>query len=146
MLYLAYGSNLNEEQMHWRCPDAERVGTAIIPDYRLMFKGSYTGAYLTIEPEVGCEVPVGVWRVTERDIVALDCYEGYPSFYYKKSLILPCSDGQRHRCFVYIMHEDRRLGIPSKYYVDTCMQGYRDFGFNPKYLYEAIRFSKEGVA
>lgn len=58
--YLAYGSNLNVRQMAWRYPTAKAVGTAIIKDYELLFKGSKTGAYLTIEPKSGAEVPVAV--------------------------------------------------------------------------------------
>ena len=46
--YLAYGSNLSVRQMLHRCPDAVYVGTAEIPDYQLLFKGSKTGNYLTI--------------------------------------------------------------------------------------------------
>ena len=38
--YLAYGSNLNVKQMRFRCPDARIVGTAEIPNYQLLFKGS----------------------------------------------------------------------------------------------------------
>ena len=49
--YLAYGSNLNLQQMALRCPMAKPVGTAVIRDYELLFKGSKTGAYLTIEPK-----------------------------------------------------------------------------------------------
>ena len=37
--YLAYGSNLNTRQMAHRCPTAVVVGTAVIKDYRLKFKG-----------------------------------------------------------------------------------------------------------
>ena len=51
--YLAYGSNLNVRQMALRCPTAKPVGTAVIKDYGLLFKGSKTGAYLTIEPKSG---------------------------------------------------------------------------------------------
>ncbi len=82
--YIAYGSNLNIRQMRIRCPHARVIGTAVINDYELLFKGSRTGAYLTIEPKVGSEVPVAVWEVTESDEAALDRYEGYPVFYYKK--------------------------------------------------------------
>ena len=46
--YLAYGSNLNIRQMALRCPTAKPVGTAVIKDYELLFKGSKTGAYLKI--------------------------------------------------------------------------------------------------
>ena len=40
------------------------------------------------------------------------------------------------------MHEDRRLGIPSRYYVETCLEGYRTFGFDEKKLYMAIYESR----
>lgn len=142
MYYLAYGSNLNVKQMAYRCPDAKIVGTAEIKDYRLKFKGSYSGSYLTIEKAKDFTVPVAVWQVSDHDIKSLDRYEGYPNFYYKRTMVLPCSDGKRHRCFVYIMHEERRLGIPSEYYVQTCEQGYDNFGFDKYKLYQAIEYSK----
>ena len=57
-LYIAYGSNMDEEQMAFRCPTATLVGTAIVEGYELMFKGSRTGSYATIEPKEGSIVPV----------------------------------------------------------------------------------------
>ena len=114
-----------------------------------MFKGSQTGSYLTIEPAPGSEVPVGVWAVTAADERSLDRYEGYPSFYYKKEMSLPIkgirSGKVRQRdAFVYIMHEDRRLGLPSDFYLMTCMEGYNNFGFDLDILFEAYRYSSEG--
>lgn len=53
--YLAYGSNLSMGQMAERCPDAVYVGTAEIADYQLLFKGSLTGSYLTIEKKKGIQ-------------------------------------------------------------------------------------------
>ena len=146
--YVAYGSNLNVRQMRMRCPTARIIGTAVIPDYRLMFKGSKTGSYLTIEPEEGCSVPVAVWEVTPMDEKALDRYEGYPTFYYKKEMELPitgCRTGRvrQRKVFVYIMHEERELGIPSSLYVSVCAEGYCDFGFDIEYLIEAYNYSKE---
>ena len=139
--YLAYGSNLNVEQMQYRCPGAEIVTTAMIPDYQLMFKGSKTGSYLTIEKLPGAQVPVAVWRVTDADIASLDRYEGFPTFYYKREFTLDCADGKRHRCFAYIMHEDHVLGIPSDWYVKTCLAGYMHFGFDKRYLQDALDVS-----
>ena len=146
--YLAYGSNLNVRQMMIRCPSARMIGTATIEDYRLMFKGSKTGSYLTIEPEEGCSVPVGVWEVSEADELALDRYEGFPTFYYKKELELPITDirtgkVRRRKAFVYIMHEDRLLGVPSNMYMRICMEGYMDFGFNYDTLWEAYEYSRQ---
>ena len=146
--YLAYGSNLNVRQMMIRCPSARMIGTATIEDYRLMFKGSKTGSYLTIEPEGGCSVPVGVWEVSEADELALDRYEGFPTFYYKKELELPITGirtgkVRRRKAFVYIMHEDRLLGVPSNMYMRICMEGYFNFGFNPETLWDAYEYSKQ---
>lgn len=87
--YLAYGSNLNVRQMAWRCPTAKAVGIAVIKDYELLFKGSKTGVYLTIEPKSGAEVPVAVWSVELADEKRLDVYEGFPAFYYKTEIELP---------------------------------------------------------
>ena len=63
--YLAYGSNLNEEQMAWRCPTASVVGVADLNDWRLLFRGSKTGSYLTIEPCEGHTIPVAIWSITK---------------------------------------------------------------------------------
>ena len=145
--YLAYGSNLNVRQMKLRCPTARIVGTATIEGYRLMFKGSKTGSYLTIEQEEGCCVPVGVWEVTEQDEIRLDHYEGYPTFYYKTEMELPITGirsgkVRQRKAFVYIMHEERPLGIPSNMYMQTCMEGYFNFGFQYETLWEAYDYSK----
>ena len=141
--YLAYGSNLNIAQMQFRCPDAVIAGTAVIPDYELLFKGSLTGAYLTIEPRQGAQVQVGLWEVSLADELKLDRYEGFPSFYYKKEIRIPIADirtGKTWRCdaFVYIMHEDRKLGVPTSFYVRTCLEGYKDFGFDTAPLRQAF--------
>lgn len=48
-------------------------------------------------------------------------------------------------CFVYIMHEERPIGIPSMSYFTVCCQGYDDFGFDPKYLVEAYGISHKEV-
>ena len=133
--YLAYGSNLNVRQMKYRCPTAKIVGTAIIKDYELLYKGSKTGSYLTIEKKKGSVVPVAIWEVTAADEHSLDIYEGCPNFYYKMI-----------DAFVYIMHEERSLGIPIPAYVSTCKFGYTIFGFDFKYLDEAYEKSLKGAA
>jgi hypothetical protein len=147
--YLAYGSNLNIRQMALRCPTSKPVGTAVIKDYGLLFKGNKTGAYLTIEPKVGAEVPVAVWSVEPADEKRLDVYEGFPTFYYKTELELPVRyfSGKTvvRKAFVYIMHEERKLGIPTSAYIRTCVDGYRQFGFDLKYLRKAMDISEREV-
>lgn len=145
--YIAYGSNLNIIQMRFRCPHARIIGTSVVPDYELLFKGSKTGSYLTIEPKAGANVPVAVWETTAEDEHDLDRYEGYPTFYYKAEMKLSVtgikSGKVRERnVYVYIMQEDRQIGMPSLRYVQTCLEGYRAFQFNEKILYDAIEKSR----
>ena len=144
--YLAYGSNLNVRQMALRCPTAKPVGSAVIKDYELLFKGSKTGAYLTIEPKSGAEVPVAVWSVELADEERLVVYEGFPAFYYKTEFDLPVNyfSGKKvvRKAFVYIMHEERPLGLPSGSYVRTCLEGYSNFGFDESILFKALNNSR----
>ena len=146
--YLAYGSNLNVWQMALRCPTAKAIGTAVIKDYELLFKGSKSGAYLTIEPKAGAEVPVAVWSVEPNDELNLDRYEGYPAFYYKKEFVLPIKGiktgkVRNRKVYVYIMHEERPIGIPTKSYVRTCVEGYHNFGFDIDVLKNAYERSRK---
>ena len=141
--YIAYGSNLNVEQMAFRCPDARPVGTAILENHTLFFRGSKTGSYLTIEPKIGGKVPVAVWAVTATDEAALDRYEGCPNFYYKADFTLdvtPLGGGESRmmECFAYIMNEGRPIGIPSDYYLQTCIECYKHFGFDKRKLLRAV--------
>ena len=138
--YLAYGSNLNINQMRMRCPDSKVVSKGFINDYELLFKGSMTGAYLTIEEKKGGKVPVGIWEESVIDELSLDRYEGYPHFYYKREFEIEL-DGKKEVAFVYIMNEERPLGIPSNFYVETCKEGYEAFSFDKRYLTNAIKRS-----
>ena len=73
-IYIAYGSNLNKEQMAYRCPTARFLGTGVIEDYELQFKGSLHSAFATIAPKEGAQVPVGLWEIQSRDEKRLDLY------------------------------------------------------------------------
>lgn len=145
--YLAYGSNLNVEQMTQRCPSAKIIGTAEIKDYELLFRGSVTGSHLTIARKKGGLVPAGVWDISGKDEETLDRYEGCPNFYYKTTMKVPITrlDGtaEEAECFIYIMHEYRDLGVPNKYYLHLCLDGYKYFGFPERLIYLAMEKSKQ---
>ena len=144
-LYIAYGSNLNLEQMKRRCPTAEVVGTAELKNWRLRFRGGSHSAVATIEREQGFTVPVLIWRIQPEDEVALNRYEGFPFLYRKETLCLTVS-GKRVRAMVYIMNADRPpYGIPSAGYLNTIREGYESAGFNVSILYDAVKHSKEAT-
>lgn len=144
--YLAYGSNLNFRQMMMRCPNAKIAGTTNLKGWALIFKGSKTGSYLTIEPQEGGRVPIAIWKINEEHERSLDRYEGFPNFYYKKQMTVTMSSGKKIKAFVYIMRENRPINIPSKDYVRTCCEGYRFFGFDKAFLEQAIKETERRMA
>lgn len=133
--YIAYGSNLSEEQMARRCPTAQIVGTSILKDWRLLFDGP-----ASIEPFDGYEVPVLIWEIQPDDEKSLDRYEGYPSYYRKEMLKVKVKD-QTLDAMVYIMNTNKE-SQPGKYYYDVLDQGYERFGFNKKILETALQESE----
>ena len=98
--YFAYGSNLNFDQMAYRCPEATVVGTAKLDGYELAFRRGY----LTILPKEGASVEGLIWSVTDHDESQLDCYEGYPTFYDKETVTVTDADGTPHEIMVYTMN------------------------------------------
>ena len=135
--YIAYGSNLNVGQMLRRCPDAVKIGTAIIEDYQLLFRSNSRAGVATIEPCEGESVPVGVWAVSDSDEANLDRYEGWPWLYEKR--VFPVTvKGKKVRALIYIMTPGHRLTPPSTFYLDTIIEGYADFGFDTGPLLAAV--------
>lgn len=139
-LYIAYGSNMDTRQMALRCTTAKLVGTSEVEGYRLLFRGSKTGAYATIEKAEGYKVPVLIWEIGEADEAKLDRYEGFPSFYYKKDLTVSV-DGKRRKAMAYIMDERRPLGEPSYGYYEVIENAYTKLHFEMDILEEALEYT-----
>ena len=70
--YIAYGSNLNLEQMARRCPTAKVIGAGEIRDHELLFRGYRESAVATVEPKKGASVPVLIWEIGPEDERNLD--------------------------------------------------------------------------
>lgn len=151
-LYLAYGSNLNLRQMARRCPSAELLGYTYLEDTRLIYRGSLSGYYLSIEPAMGSRTPCGVFRITPQDERSLDRYEGYPELYGKviyRGLPLYAMDGTRRPATIdamaYQLPVSAPAGLPIPYYIRICTEGYRNFGFDIAYLDQALATTKEEI-
>lgn len=140
-IYIAYGSNMSEAQMAQRCSDATLAGTGRVNGYELLFKGSLTGCYATIEKKADAFVPVVLWRISAADERRLDAYEGFPRFYYKKTIPVE-TDGGTIRGLVYIMHEERRFGEPGDWYYQNMERDYLKFGFDLSVLRLGLRNSR----
>ena len=79
-LYLAYGSNMNQTQMAFRCPTAKVVGTSELKGYELLFKGGRRGAVATVEPKEMLQVELEGKEVSVMGYVMTPGHEfGIPS-------------------------------------------------------------------
>ena len=130
MLYFAYGSNLNHEQMQERCKDSKYIKNFFLEGYKLSFcaiSSSYGAA--NIVKKSGSKVPGGVWEISINDEKELDYYEGFPINYTKVFFKL---NGEK--VMFYIMKRQYSFKPPLRQYVDTIIQGYQDCNLDREYL------------
>lgn len=144
--YLAYGSNLNVNQMKHRCPDAKRVCSFWLPDYQLIFRRGY----LTVEPTPGTAVPCIVWEISENDEKRLDRYEGFPTFYRKETVSIDLNrliggEPKPADALIYIMNDGFPAEKPSMQYWQTVVDGYKDSRFDIAYLDWALDNTTEAM-
>ncbi|MCD8011677.1 MAG: gamma-glutamylcyclotransferase [Lachnospiraceae bacterium] len=137
-LYVAYGSNLNKAQMKHRCPGASVRGVGYLNNWELIYRGSGSGSYCSVRRKKGKRVPVAIWYINDRNEHSLDLYEGYPRFYQKQNVYVTLQDGSRVKAMIYIMNTYARPGRPSRAYVYTITQGYKDFGLDIRFLQESL--------
>ena len=121
-LYFAYGSNINLDQMAYRCPDASVVGPVTLENYDLLFR---RGGFATIAPKEGEAVTGLLWSITPGCERSLDRYEGYPRFYDKRKVTVRDSEGRSLSVMAYIMDERfREPMLPTPTYYNGIMEGY----------------------
>lgn len=77
--------------------------------------------WIIVTTSAGVQASVLLWKLKEKDLEALDRYEGYPHFYRKE--ILPVElKGKTVQAMVYIMNDGHSFGAPSDYYLNTILE------------------------
>ena len=128
---LAYGRNLDLKRMKEKCPNCKLFGSGILYDWQIAFK-----KYITIEPKLGKEVPVGIWIINKKAEKELDAIEQFPIMYRKEYVDISIN-GKDKKALVYLIN-DSNPTFPKKDYFERLLIGYKDFGFDRKYLDEAV--------
>ena len=100
-------------QMAWRCPDAQAHRAFILRDWQLRFYN-----HATIEPRKDAEVAGVLWTITDACEQSLDAFEGFPSYYTKRTWI---QDGVQ---FFFYEMTDPKSGRPSAGYVQDIRDSY----------------------
>jgi gamma-glutamylcyclotransferase (GGCT)/AIG2-like uncharacterized protein YtfP len=130
--YFAYGSNLNRDDMRERCPDARALVVARLDGWRLTFRG-----VANIEPAEGRTVHGALWWLSPNDLAALDRYEGAPTHYRQRIVVVQTEHGPR-RAVSYLMERPSYLGLPSTWYLGRIAEGFRDWGLPVPELRRAL--------
>ena len=133
--YFAYGSNMLPEQMHERCADAKRVGSALLPGYRFVINQR---GVATIVKDSSSVCRGGVWRISEWDERLLDQYEGVGRGCYRKVRVpVQLRNGRFVDALTYIDWRTSR-GIPREGYLLRVVAGALSFKLPTDYLQELI--------
>ena len=137
MLYISYGSNMNIDQMAFRCPNATIYGNGKLIGWKLVFN---IHADIIETGNEEDSVPVVVWNLDdEHDLASLDMYEGFPKYYTKIIVNAIMDSGETVRAMVYVMTDERKgIAPPSAVYFDGIKAGYLANGIDLKPLYKAM--------
>ena len=130
MYYFAYASNLSRSQMLERCPDSQPKFVASLPNHKLIFAGwsrKWHGGVAGIKPYKGEKVIGAIYEISERCLRSLDKYEGYPTTYNRKNIIVFTEFGDPVEAITYVKVEQSVETQPSQEYLATIQQGYKDW-------------------
>jgi gamma-glutamylcyclotransferase (GGCT)/AIG2-like uncharacterized protein YtfP len=139
MLYFAYGSNLDPEQMRSRCPESSVVGLAALRNYRLIFplpSERWGGGVSSVQPAHGQVVWGALYELTDGDMASLDGWEGFRAagdqhnLYDREQVsvdLVRADDGsfpRRVRAWIYVARPSNPTP-PSRRYLDALLRGAR---------------------
>ena len=101
--YLAYGSNMDFNQMDWRCPNSVYFDKVKLNGYRFVLDSA---GVASIIKDKGYSVECVVWLCPEEDVEILDWYEGVEAGYYEKTYIDVEIDGAIVEMLVYFSNRN----------------------------------------
>lgn len=140
--YFAYGSNMSVALMRRKCPAAEPIGPARLDGWRFIVMRD---GYASIVPAAGGAVHGVLWRVTPRDLAALNAYESIDSgLYVRRVLPIRCGAG-RKPALAYVS-PNRAEGRPRPGYQAVVVAAARAWKFPEAYVRALARWAPAGFA
>lgn len=140
MLHFAYGSNMSRALMRLRCPGAEALGIATLAGWRFVINPEGLGS---LAPQPGGTVHGVLWRLTARDLAAVNAYESVDSgLYLRRRLAVRCGERQA-AALVYIARREGE-GRPRPGYIDVVVEAARDWDLPAAYVRSLERWAPSG--
>jgi Gamma-glutamyl cyclotransferase, AIG2-like len=129
-LYFAYGSNMSVVDMRARCFGATALGAATLPHWRFVINPD---GYGSVEPRANGVVHGVLWRVTPRDLAALNAYENIGGGLYRCRILPVRLGGCLAAALVYVACR-RGSGTPRPGYIDLVVAAAREWQFPERYI------------
>jgi hypothetical protein len=136
-LHFAYGSNMSRDLMRARCPGATALGVAILAGWRFIINPD---GYGSIARQPGGRVYVVLWRLTPRDLSAVNAYENLDAGRYRRR-VLPVEYGARQRSALVYIGCRQGLGRARPGYVRLVIAAARDWRLPVRYTRSLERWS-----
>ena len=130
--HFAYGSNINQEQMAFRCNDALPAALDYVENSNFVINSN---GVATIIPAFGLVVRGVLWQISKSDEDELDIYEGVSSNLYIKEICVVSVGNKNVDSLVYIA-TNSEFGNPRKNYLETIIDGIVSFNGNKEWLDE----------
>ncbi len=137
MLHFAYGSNMHTGLMRARCQDARLVGGALLRNHRLLITKD---GYASVAPSPGGVVHGLVWRLSPRDLAALNAYENLDAGLYRAVHLAVRTNRCAVRALVYV-GRSAVPGRPRAGYMEIVAAAARAAGLPADYVGRLERLS-----
>lgn len=129
-LHFAYGSNMSRAAMRGRCPDAVALGTGRLAGWRFVLTPD---GYASVEAWPGALVHGVLWRISTRDLVALNVYEAVERGLYVQRQLPILHEGGRRQALVYVAAR-WGLGRSPPGYLEGVITAARDWRLPESYI------------
>jgi hypothetical protein len=126
-LHLAYESNMSRKLMQRRCPGATALGPARLDGWRFVITRD---GYASLTRDAGARVHGVLWRLTPRDLGALNAYE-QPAYLRR---MIPVRRGAARRPALIYLAPERGGGRARPGYQELVVASARDWKLPDDYI------------
>ena len=137
--YFAYGSNMSRALMGRRCPTAAAIGPARLEGWRFLVT---LDGFASVAPAPGAVVHGVLWRLTARDLAALNAYESLDSSLYVRRTLKVRLGDRAVQALVYVGRE-RRPGKPRPGYQRVVVDAAREWELPERYVQSLERWGQK---
>jgi hypothetical protein len=135
-LHFSYGANMDRAGMAKRCPGANPLGAAVLGNFRFVITAD---GYASVSPAPGESVHGVLWKLTPRDLAALNIFESLDSGLYRHVMLPVRIGGRRMQAGVYLGR--RHEGKPKPGYLELIVAAAREWNLPESHIMQLQRWS-----